>query len=203
MGRPVTHDNDRRLADLAARAARCRECGLWCNATQTVFGAGPSSADLVLVGEQPGDHEDREGRPFVGPAGRVLDDALRDADILRDAVYLTNAVKHFKWKPRGKRRIHDRPNRMEIVACHRWLAAELDVIEPSVIVALGAVAGESLFGPAFRVGASRGRVLELGTTPVVATYHPSAVLRATVPDRDAIYGGLVDDLRRAAALVPA
>ena len=189
------------LAVLAADAAGCRACDLWARATQTVFGEGPAAARIVLVGEQPGDAEDRAGAPFVGPAGRVLDDALAAARIDRGDVYVTNAVKHFKWEPRGKRRIHQRPNRTEIVACRRWLEAELDVLPPTaVVVALGATAGQALFGPSFRVGAARGKELYLGARPAVGTIHPSAVLRAEADERDELYRGLVADLERAARL---
>jgi DNA polymerase len=166
-----------------------------------VFGAGSAGARIALVGEQPGDQEDRAGAPFVGPAGRELDRALSEAGIARDAVYLTNAVKHFKWKPRGKRRIHERPNRTEVVACNEWLLAELKVVRPSVIVALGATAGQSLFGASFRVGRARGADLDFDGIAVVAAVHPSAILRATAgPDREAAFDGLVADLRRAAEL---
>jgi DNA polymerase len=169
-----------------------------------VFGAGPADAPLVLVGEQPGDEEDLAGTPFVGPAGRLLDDALEAAGLDRSCLYLTNAVKHFKWTPRGKRRIHDKPSRSEVVACHQWLDTELAQVDPDVVVALGATAGQSLLGPSFRVGASRGRVLDLEGRPLVATLHPSAVLRARDHDeRAAAFDGLVGDLARAWALVPA
>ena len=189
------------LAALAADAEGCRACDLWARATQTVFGAGPATARIVLVGEQPGDAEDRAGAPFVGPAGRVLDDALADAHVERAGVYVTNAVKHFKWEPRGKRRIHQRPNRTEIVACRRWLEAELDLLPPkAVVVALGATAGQALFGPSFRVGAARGQQLHLDGRPAVGTIHPSAVLRAGADERADLYQGLVADLGRAARL---
>ena len=191
------------LEVLAADAATCRACDLWKVGTQTVFGRGPESADVMLVGEQPGDQEDLEGEPFVGPAGRLLDDALEAAGVQRDRVYVTNAVKHFKWKPRGKRRIHDKPNRSEVVACHRWLDAELEVVDPSVVVALGATAGQSLFGPKFRVGTARGRELELDGRTVVATIHPSAVLRSrSSADRAEAFAGLVGDLGLAARALP-
>jgi uracil-DNA glycosylase family protein len=200
----VTRADDR-LAELAERARACRACGLWKVGTQTVFGAGPGRARVVLVGEQPGDEEDLAGEPFVGPAGRLLDDALDDAGLERSQVYVTNAVKHFKWTPRGKRRIHDKPNRTEVVACHQWLADELDVLpDDAVVVALGATAGQSLFGPSFRVGASRGVDLELDGRPVVATIHPSAVLRSrSSEERRAAFEGLVADLRRARSLAAA
>ena len=190
-----------RLGELRAAAATCTACDLHARATQTVFGEGPRGAALLLVGEQPGDQEDRAGQPFVGPAGGILDRALTDAGIDRGDVYVTNAVKHFKWKPRGKRRLHDKPNRKEMVACKQWLDAELEAVDPEVIVLLGATAGQALFGAKFRVGAARGQVLDLDGDPVVATIHPSAVLRAEDgPDRDDLYDGLVADLRRAAEL---
>jgi uracil-DNA glycosylase family protein len=187
------------LEALAAEAARCTACDLYRRATQTVFGEGPSSASVLMIGEQPGDQEDLAGKPFVGPAGRILDQALADAGIAREDVYVTNAVKHFKWKPRGKRRLHDKPNRKEIIACKQWLDAELEIVDPEVIVVLGATAGQALFGSKFRVGAARGQVLDLGGYPVVVTNHPSAVLRAEPGvDRDTLYEGLVRDLQRAA-----
>ena len=185
------------------QAAKCTNCDLYARATQTVFGDGPLRPHLFLVGEQPGDHEDIEGAPFVGPAGRVLDDALVAAKIERSSVYVTNAVKHFKWTPRGKRRIQDRPNRTEIVACNGWLLRELELVQPAVVVALGAVAGESLWGPSFRVGASKGKLLDFGGTPAVATIHPSAVLRQRDADaRHEAMGGFVADLKRAESLHP-
>jgi DNA polymerase len=190
-----------RLEQLRAEAATCTACDLHARATQTVFGEGPRDASLMLVGEQPGDQEDKAGEPFVGPAGHVLDRALGDAGIERAEVYVTNAVKHFKWKPQGRRRLHDKPNRREIVACRQWLDAELDAVEPEVVVVLGATAGQALFGAKFRVGTARGQVLDLDGFPVVATVHPSAVLRARDgPDRDELFDGLVADLRRAAEL---
>jgi uracil-DNA glycosylase len=192
----------RSLRALRRDAADCRACELWKRATQTVFGAGPADARLVLVGEQPGDQEDLAGTPFVGPAGRLLDDALHDAGLERDRVYVTNAVKHFKWSPRGKRRIHERPNRTEVVACNQWLTAELAVLpEDAVVVVLGAIAGQALFGPKFRVGEARAGDLELDGRPVVATIHPSAVLRSRdSAERAQAYAGLVEDLRRAGSL---
>jgi len=189
------------LARLAAEAAGCTACDLYRNATQTVFGQGPAGARVMLVGEQPGDQEDRAGAPFVGPAGRILDEALAEAGLRRDEVYLTNAVKHFKWAAKGKRRIHQKPGAREVAACHQWLDAELAAVDPAVIVALGATAGQALFGRDFRVGQARGEVLDLGGRAVVATIHPSAVLRVQDPaDRDEQYAGLVADLRRAATL---
>jgi uracil-DNA glycosylase len=194
-------------ADLGAlrdAAATCTGCGLYRDATQTVFGAGPAHARFLLVGEQPGDAEDRAGEPFVGPAGRLLDRALVDAGIDRDEAYVTNAVKHFKFVPaeRGKRRIHKTPSRTEVVACRPWLLAELAAIGPEVLVCLGATAAKSLLGPGFRITAHRGEVLdppdELDLTArVLATAHPSSVLRA--PDREDAYRALVADLRSAAA----
>jgi DNA polymerase len=189
------------LRAVAAEAAACTACDLYAHATQTVFGEGPAHAPLFLIGEQPGDHEDVQGKPFVGPAGRILDAALEAAQIRRDDVYVTNAVKHFKFEPRGKRRIHARPNQTEIVACHRWLDRELELVEPHVIVAMGAVAGSSLYGSSFRVGKSHGQVLEYGGRPVVTTIHPSAVLRARDDHaRLAAMDGFVADLRSAARL---
>jgi DNA polymerase len=171
----------RELETLAAEAGGCTRCPLYEHATQTVFGEGPVRAGLFLVGEQPGDHEDLQGVPFVGAAGRVLNEALEEAGIDRSHVYVTNAVKHFKWTPRGKRRIHERPNRSEMLACHHWLERELEVVAPRVVVALGATAGQALWGPSFRVGASRGKKLAVGARPAIATIHPSALLR----ERDA------------------
>jgi len=187
------------LTELRDDAASCTRCDLYRRATQTVFGEGPVSAGLALVGEQPGDREDKHGHPFVGPAGRILDRALDEAGIGRTDVYLTNAVKHFKWTERGKRRIHQRPNGTEIRTCGFWLDAELGVVRPRVVVLLGAVAGEALFGSRFRVGEHKGKVEDaaFGTWQglVVSTIHPSAVLRG--PDaesRDRAYAGLVSDL---------
>ena len=167
-----------------------------------VFGDGPRGARILLVGEQPGDEEDRAGLPFVGPAGRLLDGAMEAAEVARPEVYVTNAVKHFKWTARGKRRIHERPNRTEVVACHQWLQAEVELVDPEVIVALGATAGQSLLGPSFRVGAARGATLHVDGRPVVATIHPSAVLRTRgSAERADAFDGLVDDLRRANGLL--
>jgi DNA polymerase len=169
----------RTLAALRTAAAGCRGCDLYRRGTQTVFGEGPAAARLVLVGEQPGHEEDLAGRPFVGPAGRLLDRALEAAAIPRDQVYVTNAVKHFKWEPQGKRRIHTRPRPAEVAACRPWLMAELEVIEPEAVVCLGATAAQALLGPGFRVTKQRGRWLSApGARRVLATVHPSAVLRA-------------------------
>lgn len=191
------------IARLAADAADCRACDLWRDATQTVFGEGPPDAALMLVGEQPGDREDLAGRPFVGPAGRVLDDALAAAGIDRKRVYVTNAVKHFKWRARGKRRIHDKPNRAEVAACRPWLDAELATVTPRVLVLLGATAAQALLGPAFRVTRERGRpIADTGfAEQVVATVHPSAIVRIRdSEERAEAERGLADDLRIAADL---
>jgi len=193
--------------ELADDAAACTRCDLYKRATGTVFGEGPVDASLVLVGETPGDQEDKHGRPFVGPAGRVLDRALADSGIARGDVYLTNAVKHFKWTARGKRRIHQRPNSTEIKACAFWLEAELAVIGPGLVVLLGAVAGEAMFGSRFRVGEHKGKVQDasLGSWHglAVATIHPSVVLRGEdAESRERSYAGLVEDLVMAREAVP-
>lgn len=193
------------LPELAAAADGCRGCPLWEPATQVVFGAGPPDARIVLVGEQPGDQEDLSGEPFVGPAGRLLDGALADAGIDRSAAYVTNAVKHFKFRAQGKRRIHASPDTWEVRACTPWLQAEVALLAPEVVVLLGATAGKAVFGPSFRVTQSRGVLLpwppsgdteRYGSGQALATLHPSAVLRAD--DRDAALAGLVADLRVAA-----
>lgn len=198
----VPHNGD--VAALAAAAAGCRGCDLYERASQTVFGEGADDAGVVLIGEQPGDMEDRQGKPFVGPAGRVLDKALGDAGIPREATYITNAVKHFRWKQApggGKRRIHQRPETWQISACRPWLDAELDRIRPRVLVTLGATAGQALFGTSFRVGKARGSLVswrarpDAGELGVVATVHPSSILRADDEGRDAAYAGLVKDLQ--------
>jgi len=191
------------LRTLRAAAAGCQGCDLYRHATQVVFGQGPKTSALLLVGEQPGDQEDRQGAPFVGPAGALLDKALADAGIERDATYLTNAVKHFKWEPRGKRRIHKKPRMSEVRACRPWLDAELRAVRPQVVVLLGATAAQAVLGSAFRLMQGRGTVVTGAlATPVVATIHPSAVLRA--PDeqgrRDA-YAMLVGDLKVALRVV--
>lgn len=186
------------LEEVRRLANGCRACDLWARATQTVFGDGPSSARLLVVGEQPGDSEDLQGVPFVGSAGRLLDRALVDAGIDRDEVYVTNVVKHFRWRrsPSGKKRIHQKPDRAEIDACRPWLEAEVARIRPELIVCLGATAAQALLGRAFRVTRRRGEVVESELGPTLATIHPSAVLRA--PDgRDAMYDGLVADLHAA------
>jgi DNA polymerase len=164
---------------LQEAAAQCRACDLWSRATQTVFGEGPASARVLMVGEQPGDQEDRAGRPFVGPAGQVLDQALEAAGIDRSLVYVTNVVKHFKWTARGKRRIHERPDREEISACLPWLGAEVGAVKPDVIVCLGATAAQALLGSGFRVTRQRGQMMtSTFGAPIMATVHPSSILRA-------------------------
>ncbi|SEH00313.1 DNA polymerase [Nonomuraea solani] len=183
------------LPALRAAASCCEGCDLYRNATQTVFGEGPRRAKFMLVGEQPGDQEDRQGHPFVGPAGRILDKGLEEAGIAREEVYLTNAVKHFSFTPRGKRRIHQKPTAAEIDACRPWLDAELAVVRPEVVVVLGASAARALLGRDFRVTRQRGEPVPLGDAVAVATIHPSAVLRA--PDRDEAYAGFLADLRAA------
>ncbi|HWE82129.1 MAG TPA: UdgX family uracil-DNA binding protein [Gaiellaceae bacterium] len=188
----------RTVAALRASVQECRGCPLYANATQAVFGAGPAHAGLMLVGEQPGDQEDRQGLPFVGPAGTVLDRALAEVGIERDDAYLTNTVKHFKWRPRGTRRIHDKPSLTEQRACRPWLDEEIALVAPRAIVLLGATAAQSLLGREFRVTRDRGRLLESDLAEIVmATIHPSAVLRAD--DREEAFDGLVADLRVAAA----
>jgi uracil-DNA glycosylase family protein len=188
------------LPALRAVAADCKACPLWRTGTQTVFGQGLRRADVMLVGEQPGDREDHAGRPFVGPAGGLLDRALADAGIDRREVYVTNVVKHFKWEPRGKRRIHKKPNASEIRACRPWLDSELSVVKPRVVVCLGATAAQALLGPKFRVTQQRGTFVDSDLAEfVTATIHPSSILRA--PDDEARreqFEGLVGDLRLAA-----
>ncbi|MDQ6884209.1 MAG: UdgX family uracil-DNA binding protein [Candidatus Dormibacteraeota bacterium] len=171
------------MAGLRRDAADCRACDLWENATQTVFGEGEPHARVILVGEQPGDREDIEGKPFVGPAGRLLDEALIEAGIDRRTVYVTNAVKHFKWKPQGKRRLHQKPNAAEIAACRPWLDAEIALLKPKLVVCLGATAAQDLLGAAFRVTQQRGQFIQRPGLPLLmATVHPSSILRA--PDEE-------------------
>jgi DNA polymerase len=185
------------LRNLADAAQGCRACDLWKSGTQTVFGEGRAKAELMLVGEQPGDQEDLAGRPFVGPAGKLLDRALEEAGIDRELAYVTNVVKHFKWEPRGKRRIHQKPNAAEIAACRPWLDAELALIRPEVLVCLGATAAQALLGRQFRVSRDRGIPVESDLAPVVmATVHPSSILRSE--NRDEETALLVEDLRRVA-----
>ena len=189
------------LTALAKAARDCRGCPLWAGATQTVFGEGPRAASLVLVGEQPGDQEDRKGAPFVGPAGRVLWRCLDEASVDRNDVYVTNAVKHFKHTDRGKRRLHKKPNTAEIEACHPWIEAELGTVRAKAVIALGATAARSLLGSNVAIASNRGVRFELDGRPLWITYHPSAVLRAD--DRAAeIRAALVEDLRRVAAWLP-
>jgi uracil-DNA glycosylase len=191
------------LKVLAAEVQKCRGCDLYQRATQAVFGVGPRGAHVMFLGEQPGDQEDLQGEPFVGPAGAMLDKALADAGIPRDDVYLTNAVKHFSWEPRGKRRIHKKPRVSEIKACRPWLEAELRTVDPEVVVCLGAVAAQSVLGSQFKLMQNHGKVLSSALAPhVVATIHPSAVLRA--PDsegRRAAYEMLVADLKVVAKVI--
>ena len=196
-------ENPRSLRAVAKAARECRGCDLWPRATQTVFGEGPRSAAAVFVGEQPGDKEDLAGHPFVGPAGRLLDEALVEAGIDRDRVFVTNAVKHFKWRASGKRRLHVRPNSAEIAACRFWLELELRLVKPEIVVALGATAGQALLGPEFRVTRERGKLRSSPLAPrVIATVHPSSILRA--PDdasRVAELRAFVRDLRVVAELM--
>jgi DNA polymerase len=185
------------LKTLREAAAGCRACPLWKTGTQTVFGEGLKRARLMLIGEQPGDREDIEGHPFVGPAGKILDKALKEAGIERGDAYVTNVVKHFKWKPKGKRRIHQAPRAEEIKACAPWLEAELDVVDPEVMVCLGATAVRAVIGSKAKVMKDHGQFLEsrLGRT-AMPTLHPSAILRADPEDRDDAMDLLVGDLRR-------
>jgi uracil-DNA glycosylase len=191
----------RSLTQVAEQAAHCRDCPLWKNATQTVFGAGPRAARIMFVGEQPGDQEDRSGKPFVGPAGKLLDRALVDAEIDRKTTYVTNAVKHFKWEPRGKRRIHKKPSELEIGACHQWLERELALLRPALIVALGATAARAVFGRATAIEKNRGRIIAGAQaksaldSDLLVTVHPSFLLRVPDADRDAAYRRFVADLK--------
>jgi uracil-DNA glycosylase len=191
------------LPRLRDAAAGCRACDLWERATQTVFGEGAPGAEVMLVGEQPGDQEDKAGTPFVGPAGRVLDTALEEAGIDRSKAYVTNVVKHFKWEARGKRRIHAKPNWTEIAACRPWLDAELAVVEPRVLVCLGATAAQALLGRQFRVTQRRGELVESTLAPnVLATIHPSAILRQRDEEsRLREMAAFVDDLRVVAGIL--
>ncbi len=190
----------RSVEELKKAAASCQACDLWRDATQTVFGEGAGHARMMLVGEQPGDQEDLQGKPFVGPAGRLLDAALDEAGIDRGRIYLTNAVKHFRWTRRGKRRLHEKPNAAQVRACRPWLEAEIQVVGPRMIVLLGATAAQSVMGPAFRVSTQRGQVLPSPFgIPVVATVHPSSILRATdAQSRDTAMASFIADLQVAA-----
>jgi DNA polymerase len=187
------------LEKLRAEARGCRACPLWKNATQTVFGEGAAHARIMLVGEVPGDTEDREGHVFAGPAGRVLDEALAAAGLDRAHLYVTNAVKHFKWEPRGKRRLHKTPSQREVEACRPWLEGELAAVKPVLVVALGATAAKALLGPAFRITKDRGKLQRReGLPPVIATYHPSFVLRTLDrPEGEEIHKQFIEDLRTA------
>jgi probable DNA metabolism protein len=197
--RPAPVPDTRRLDEVEAASKRCRACPLYLRGTQTVFGEGPKRASMMLIGEQPGDQEDLAGKPFVGPAGKIMDRALEEAGIDRKQVFVTNSVKNFKWEPRGKRRIHKKPNSREIAACRPWLEAELRIVRPKLVVCLGATAAQTIFGPAFRVTRDRGKILTSDLVPncqVVATVHPSSLLRQ--PDeesREREYAGFVADLK--------
>src|SRR5213596_3011264 len=197
--RPAQPPDTSSLAAMREAAAHCTACYLYKRGTQTVFGEGPKGATMMLVGEQPGDYEDVAGKPFVGPAGKIMDQALEEAGIDRSQVYVTNAVKHFKWELRGKRRIHQKPNSREIAACRPWLEAELRLVKPKLLVCLGATAAQAIFGPSFRVTRERGKVLSSKFAPrVLATVHPSSLLRQ--PDeesRQREYERFVIDLRAA------
>ncbi|HLY38410.1 MAG TPA: UdgX family uracil-DNA binding protein [Candidatus Binatia bacterium] len=192
------------LPKLRASAAQCKACDLWERGTHTVFGEGAAHAEVVFVGEQPGNDEDVAGRPFVGPAGKLLDRALEAAGIDRSQVYVTNVVKHFKWVPQGKRRIHQKPNSREIAACRPWLDAELEVLKPKVLVCLGATAAQALLGSKFRVSQQRGELVPSPLAPhVIATVHPSSILRA--PDEESRHAEMerfVADLKRVARVLP-
>src|SRR2546421_544872 len=185
------------LKELREDARKCQDCALWANATQTVFGAGSPQARVMLVGEQPGDEEDKKGLPFVGPAGRLLDRALEAAGVARDDIYVTNAVKHFKWQARGKRRLHKTPAQREIEACHQWLEGEIAAVKPHVIVCLGATAAKAVISRDFKVSTQRGQFTESGLAPYVfATFHPSALLRLQdEAEKEAAFEQLVTDLK--------
>lgn len=184
------------LEKLKMAAEGCQACPLWKGGTQTVFGEGSAHAKIVFVGEQPGDREDREGHPFVGPAGRLLDQALQEAAIDRESVYITNTVKHFKWEPLGKRRLHKKPNAREIAACRPWLDAELSVLDPAIVVALGATAAQAMMGREFRVTQRRGELIQMEKGPLLlATVHPSSILRGPSERRQLEQERFVKDLR--------
>jgi DNA polymerase len=190
------------LPKLRKAAAECKACPLWKTGTQTVFGEGSADAQVIFVGEQPGDQEDLAGKPFVGPAGKLFDKALVEAGIDRDKTYVTNAVKHFKWKARGKRRIHQKPNWSEIAACHPWVEAEIAVVRPRVLVCLGATAAQALLGRQFRVSRQRGELVESALAEhVTATVHPSSILRGEPSEREAEFQAFVTDLTKVAELV--
>jgi len=200
---PAPVPKTRNLPKLRDAARGCKACDLWKTGTQTVFGEGSVRAEIVFVGEQPGDKEDIAGKPFVGPAGRVFDEGLAAAGIDRRLAYVTNAVKHFKWEARGKRRIHQKPNASELAACRPWLHAELDVVRPKVLVALGATAAQALLGRQFRVTKERGRPVDSELAPyVLATVHPSSILRQrTDEERKAAMADFVSDLEVVSALL--
>jgi len=193
------------LKKLQELAADCKACDLWKNATQTVFGEGKTSSTVMFIGEQPGNSEDLEGRPFVGPAGALLDKALDEAGIDRTKVYVTNVVKHFKWEPRGKRRIHKKPNAAEINACRPWLEAEVRAIKPRAIVCLGSTAAQAVIGPKFRVSVQRAQFVESTLAPLVtATVHPSSILRAPTDEaRHREMKRFIDDLKKIRAAIEA
>jgi uracil-DNA glycosylase len=202
MARQMSLDGQPSLEELREQAAGCTACELYKTGTQTVFGEGARGAEAMFVGEQPGDQEDKAGRPFVGPAGRLFDEALEDAGIDRAQVYVTNVVKHFKWRARGKRRIHQKPNWSEIAACRPWLEGELAAVEPRVLVCLGATAAQALLGRQFRVTQQRGQPVESDLAEhVLATVHPSSILRGDPASREQEYGALVNDLREVARLL--
>ncbi len=191
-----------KLDELRKQAAGCTACDLYQTGTQVVFGEGPGDAEAMFVGEQPGDQEDMLGRPLVGPAGKLLDKALADAGIDREQVYLTNVVKHFKWIARGKRRIHQKPNWSEVAACRPWFEAELEAVQPRVLVCLGATAAQALLGRQFRVSRERGVLVPSDLAEhVLATVHPSSILRGDPETREQAYGGLVHDLKVIASLL--
>ncbi len=193
------------LSKLKAEAAGCQACDLWKTGTQTVFGEGKATSTVMFVGEQPGDREDLQGRPFVGPAGALLDKALEEAGIDRSKVYVTNVVKHFKWEPRGKRRIHKKPNAVEINACRPWLDAEIRAVKPRAIVCLGSTAAQALIGPKFRVSVQRAELVESPLAPfVTATVHPSSILRAPSDEaRRVEMKRFVEDLKKIWAAIEA
>jgi uracil-DNA glycosylase len=202
MARQLSLDERPSLPKLRNEAAGCKACDLYRNATQVVFGEGAASAEAMFVGEQPGDQEDVAGRPFVGPAGKLFDEALEDAGVDRTKLYVTNVVKHFKWVGRGKRRIHQKPNWSEIAACRPWLDAELAAVEPRVLVCLGATAAQALLGRQFRVTRDRGKPVESDLAEhVLATIHPSAILRADPASREQQYASFVADLKVVAKLL--
>ena len=192
----------RDLASLANAASGCKGCELYKNATQTVFGEGDTEARVMLVGEQPGDREDIEGLPFVGPAGRILDKAMKDIGVTREQYYVTNIVKHFKWSPKGKRRIHEKPRASEVRACLPWLEAEIDAVRPELIVCLGATAAAGLIGASAKVSTHRGKVVESNYGACLVTTHPSSILRAETPEeRRAAYDAFLADLRAGVTFV--